>query len=208
MNEERSAEFYAAFVMEIINGKTIGFALTGSFCTLSQVLPQVKRLVHAGATVIPVLSEIVNETDTRFGTANEWRDQLTTITGNAPLVGVKATEPFGPKGLLDLLVVAPCTGNTLGKLANGITDTGVTMAVKAHLRNERPVVLAVSTNDGLGGAAKNIGTLLDIKHTYFVPFGQDDPEKKPRSLVAQMDLILETAALALNGIQIQPVFKK
>lgn len=194
--------------MEILNGKTVGFAVTGSFCTLSQIMPQVERIVQAGAVVIPVLSEIVDTTDTRFGLAKEWRERLREITGNEPLVGVKATEPFGPKALLDLLIVAPCTGNTLGKLANGITDTGVTMAVKAHLRNERPVVLAVSTNDGLGGAAKNIGALLNMKQIYFVPFGQDDPEKKPRSLVAQMDLILETAAMALNGMQIQPIFKK
>jgi dipicolinate synthase subunit B len=149
--------------MDILNEKTIGFAVTGSFCTLSQIMPQVERLVQAGAKVIPVLSEVVSNTDTRFGTAEEWREQLKTITGKKPLVGVKETEPFGPKGLLDLLIVAPCTGNTLGKLANGITDTGVTMAVKAHLRNERPVVLAVSTNDGLGAAAKNIGALLNMK---------------------------------------------
>ena len=194
-------------MMEILNKKTIGFAMTGSFCTLSQIMPQVERLVQAGANVIPVLSETVNGTDTRFGTAEEWRERLESITGKPPLVGVKETEPFGPKGLLDLLIVAPCTGNTLGKLANGITDTGVTMAVKAHLRNERPVVLAVSTNDGLGAAAKNIGALLNMKQIYFVPFGQDDPEKKPRSLVAKMDLILEAAALALNGIQIQPICK-
>lgn len=194
-------------MMEILNKKTIGFAMTGSFCTLSQIMPQVERLVQAGANVIPVLSETVNGTDTRFGTAEEWRERLESITGKTPLVGVKETEPFGPKGLLDLLIVAPCTGNTLGKLANGITDTGVTMAVKAHLRNERPVVLAVSTNDGLGAAAKNIGALLNMKQIYFVPFGQDDPEKKPRSLVAKMDLILEAAALALNGIQIQPICK-
>ena len=194
-------------MMEILNNKTIGFALTGSFCTLSQIMPQVERLVQAGANVIPVLSETVSSTDTRFGSAEEWRKRLESITGKTPLVGVKETEPFGPKGVLDLLIVAPCTGNTLGKLANGITDTGVTMAVKAHLRNERPVVLAVSTNDGLGGAAKNIGALLNMKQIYFVPFGQDDPETKPRSLVAKMDLILEAAALALNGIQIQPICK-
>lgn len=194
--------------MKILNGKTVGFALTGSFCTFSQIIPQVARLVKAGAEVIPVLSETVASTDTRFGTAEGWRTQLKEITGREPLVGVKETEPFGPKAMLDLLIVAPCTGNTLGKLANGITDTGVTMAVKAHLRNERPVVLAVSTNDGLGGAAKNIGALLNMKQFYFVPFGQDDPEKKPRSLVAKMDLILETAALALNEKQIQPIFTK
>ena len=193
--------------MDFLNGKRVGFALTGSFCTLAQVVPQVARLATAGAEVIPILSETVNETDTRFGTAEEWRKKLQEATGNTPLVGVKETEPFGPKALLDLLVVAPCTGNTLGKLANGITDTGVTMAVKAHLRNQRPVVIAVSTNDGLGGAAKNIGALLNMKHVYFVPFGQDDPIGKPRSLVAQMSLVFDTAALALNGEQIQPIFQ-
>ena len=193
--------------MDFLNGKRVGFALTGSFCTLAQVVPQVARLATAGAEVIPILSETVNETDTRFGTAEEWRKKLQEATGNTPLVGVKETEPFGPKALLDLLVVAPCTGNTLGKLANGITDTGVTMAVKAHLRNQRPVVIAVSTNDGLGGAAKNIGALLNMKHVYFVPFGQDDPIGKPRSLVAQMSLVFDTAVLALNGEQIQPIFQ-
>lgn len=181
--------------------------MTGSFCTFSQVIPQVSKLIEAGAAVIPVLSETVSKTDTRFGTAEEWKDTLTDITGNTPLVGVRETEPFGPKALLDLLIVAPCTGNTLGKLANGITDTGVTMAVKAHLRNDRPVVIAVSTNDGLGGSAKNIGLLLNTKQFYFVPFGQDDPQKKPRSLVARMDLITKTAEAALNGQQLQPIFQ-
>ncbi len=193
--------------MDFLNGKTVGVAMTGSFCTLSQVMPQIARLVTAGAEVIPVLSETVNGTDTRFGKAEEWREKLKDITGRSPLVSVKETEPFGPKALLDLLIVAPCTGNTLGKLANGITDTSVTMAVKAHLRNQRPVVIAVSTNDGLGGAAKNIGALLNMKHVYFVPFGQDDPIGKPRSLVAQMGRIFDTAALALNGEQIQPIFE-
>lgn len=181
--------------------------MTGSFCTLSQVMPQVAKMVSAGAKVVPIISEMVNETDTRFGRAEEWKERLYDITGCHPLVGVKETEPIGPKGLLDLLVVAPCTGNTLGKLATGITDGGVTMAVKAHLRNQRPVVIAVSTNDGLSGAAKNIGALLNMKHIFFVPFGQDDPVGKPRSLVAQMGLIFDTAALALNGEQIQPIFQ-
>lgn len=193
--------------MKALDGKTVGFAMTGSFCTFSQVIPQVSKLIEAGAAVIPVLSETVSKTDTRFGTAEEWKDTLTDITGNTPLVGVRETEPFGPKALLDLLIVAPCTGNTLGKLANGITDTGVTMAVKAHLRNDRPVVIAVSTNDGLGGSAKNIGLLLNTKQFYFVPFGQDDPQKKPRSLVARMDLITKTAEAALNGQQLQPIFQ-
>lgn len=192
--------------MKTFYGTTVGFAMTGSFCTFSKVIPQVSKLVLSGAEVIPVLSEFSGLADTRFGNALEWQNQLKEITGRVPLTDIRQTEPFGPKALLDLLIVAPCTGNTLGKLANGITDTAVTMAVKAHLRNERPVVIAVSTNDGLGAAAKNIGQLLNARQYYFVPFGQDDPEKKPRSLVAKMELILSTAQYALNQEQIQPIF--
>lgn len=192
--------------MKTFYGTTVGFAMTGSFCTFSKVIPQVSKLVLSGAEVIPVLSEFSGLADTRFGNALEWQNQLKEITGRVPLTDIRQTEPFGPKALLDLLIVAPCTGNTLGKLANGITDTAVTMAVKAHLRNERPVVIAVSTNDGLGAAAKNIGQLLNARQYYFVPFGQDDPEKKPRSLVAKMELILPTAQYALNQEQIQPIF--
>lgn len=194
--------------MKTFHGTTVGFAMTGSFCTFSKVIPQVSELVLSGAEVIPVLSEFSGFADTRFGNAVEWQNQLKEITGKVPLTDIRQTEPFGPKALLDLLIVAPCTGNTLGKLANGITDTAVTMAVKAHLRNERPVVIAVSTNDGLGAAARNIGQLLNTRQYYFVPFGQDDPEKKPRSLVAKMELILPTAQYALNQEQIQPIFRE
>jgi len=184
---------------------TVGFALTGSFCTFKKVLPEVKNLVDKGAKVIPIMSENAQKTDTRFGKAQDFIKELEQITGNPLINSIDTAEPIGPKALLDILVIAPCTGNTLGKLANGITDTCVTMAAKAHLRNGRPVVIAVSTNDGLGANAKNIGLLLNTKNIYFVPFGQDDPQKKCNSVVAHMDMIIPTIENALQGKQIQPV---
>lgn len=186
-------------------GKRIGFALTGSYCTIAEVLQEIERLVAEGAEVIPILSHSVAHEDTRFGEASAWREKLLAITGKAPLTTVKEVEPIGPQKLLDALVIAPCTGNTLAKLANGITDGPVLMAAKAQLRNGRPVVLAISTNDGLGLNAKNIGILLNTKNIYMVPFGQDAPLVKQNSLVARMDLILDTVLLALEGKQIQPV---
>jgi len=151
------------------------------------------------------MSENAQKTDTRFGKAQDFIKELEQITGNPLINSIDTAEPIGPKALLDILVIAPCTGNTLGKLANGITDTCVTMAAKAHLRNGRPVVIAVSTNDGLGANAKNIGLLLNTKNIYFVPFGQDDPQKKCNSEVAHMDMIIPTIENALQGKQIQPV---
>lgn len=183
----------------------IGFALTGSFCTFDRVFPEIKKLVEEGAEVFPIISESVDKWETRFATSSEIKIKLDCITGKKITSTVVEAEPIGPQKLFNLLVVAPCTGNTLGKLANAITDTSVTMAVKAHLRNQRPVVLAISTNDGLGANAKNLGILLNMRNVYFVPFGQDDPLKKCNSLVANFDMIIPTIQEALNGKQLQPL---
>ena len=183
---------------------TIGFAMTGSFCTFEQVFPVMETLAKAH-TVIPIFSDAVSHTDTRFGAASDHRRRATRICARAPLDTIPAVEPIGPKKLLDVLLIAPCTGNTLAKLALGIADTPVTMAAKSHLRNGRPVVIAISTNDGLAGAAKNWGALLARRNIYFVPFRQDDPEKKPTSLVADFARIPETVEKAAEGVQIQPI---
>ncbi|MHB1125538.1 MAG: dipicolinate synthase subunit B [Bacillota bacterium] len=188
-----------------LKGIRIGFALTGSHCTLEKTLPVVRKLVDAGAQVFPIFSETVWDTDTRFGTAEHWKIEMEKITGNKIISSVVEAEPIGPKELLDVIVVAPCTGNTLAKLANGITDSPVLMAVKGHLRNQRPVILSISTNDGLGMNAKNIGLLLNTKNIYMVPFGQDDPQKKPNSLVARIDILPESVEKALEGKQVQPI---
>ena len=164
-----------------------------------------QTLVDIGADVIPIMSSIVYSTDTRFGNARDLCEKVKQITGNEIIKTVKDAEPIGPKKLLDILIIAPCTGCTLAKIANGVTDTSVTMACKAHLRNARPVVLAVSTNDGLSGSAKNIGALLNCQNIYFVPFGQDDFEKKPTSLVADMSQIALASEYALDGKQLQPI---
>ncbi|MEW5921075.1 MAG: dipicolinate synthase subunit B [Bacillota bacterium] len=183
----------------------IGFALTGSHCTIATVIQQIGKLIAAGAQVTPVVSPTVERENTRFGRAEEVMEKLATLTGNKPIRSIVEAEHVGPGKLFDLLIVAPCTGNTLAKLANGITDTAVLMAVKAHLRNQRPVLLAIATNDGLGLNAKNIGVLLATRHIYLVPFGQDDPSEKPNSLVARMEFILPAAVEALQGKQIQPL---
>lgn len=182
----------------------VGVALCGSFCTFSTVLPQIREMCKQ-FDVVPIMSETAYQTDTRFGAASDFVHELEETCGKKVLHTVTQTEPIGPKKLLDVLVVAPATGNTLAKLATGIADSAVTLAVKAHLRNERPVVLAVSTNDALGTAAKNIGTLLGAKHMYFVPLRQDDPFGKPRSVVADMSRIADTVHLAADGKQIQPI---
>lgn len=184
----------------------IGFALCGSFCTYSKVLPVMEQLAKAH-TVIPIFSQSACAVDSRFGMAADFLCRAEAICGMVPICTVAEAEPIGPKKLLDILVVAPCTGNTLAKLANSIADTPVTMAVKSHLRNGRPVVIAVSTNDALAGAAENIGKLLGRKHYYFVPFGQDDPLQKPTSMVAHFDTIPETVAEAAKGRQIQPLIR-
>lgn len=183
----------------------VGFALTGSFCTFSKALPCMEQLCLSGADVFPIMSHNAGFTDTRFGEATMFREKIAAMCGKPIILTVAQAEPIGPKALLDVLIIAPCTGNTLGKLANGIYDTSVTMAAKAHLRNNRPVVVAVSTNDGLGASAKNIGALLNMKNYYFVPMSQDDPIKKPASLVADFTKVAQTAENALNGVQIQPI---
>ena len=186
------------------NGR-IGFAFCGSYCTYGKAMNALEQVAARWQEVVPIVSETGVVTDTRFGQAHAWLMEMERICGRKPLTSISEVEPIGPKKLLDALVVCPCTGNTLGKLAHGIADTAVTMAVKSHLRNGRPVILAVSTNDGLGTAAKNIGKLLARRDYYFVPFRQDDPEGKPRSLVAEFDLVPRTVTAALTGKQIQPV---
>ncbi len=189
----------------LLKGVNIGYAVTGSFCTFAKTIPQIEKLVNEGANVIPIISESVSNYDTRFNKADEFKNTLQTITGKQPISSIVDAEPIGPKALLDILVIAPCTGNTISKIANAITDTSVTMACKAHLRNMRPVVIAVSTNDGLGANARNIGILLNMKNIYMVPFGQDDPIKKCTSLVADFDQILPTILNAQQHCQIQPM---
>lgn len=186
----------------------LGFALCGSFCTHREVLRELEGLCREYETVIPIVSPVCQTTDTRFGTAADFLAAVERLTGHTPVTTIHGAEPIGPKKLLDVLVIAPCTGNTLAKLAAGITDTPVTMAAKAHLRNDRPVVVAVATNDGLSAAARNIGELLVRKNYYFVPFGQDDPVKKPCSLMADFTKIGETVDAALEGVQIQPVLRR
>ena len=182
----------------------IGFAMCGSFCTFAHVFP-VMELLTRDYTLTPVFSEAAYTVSSRFGTAAEHIAQTTEICGTAPLHTIAGVEPIGPKKLFDALIVAPCTGNTLAKLAHSIADGPVTMAVKSHLRNGRPVIIAVSSNDALGGGAENIGKLLARKHYYFVPFGQDDPKNKPTSMVADFNRIPETLEAALDGRQIQPM---
>lgn len=183
----------------------IGFALCGSFCTYEPVLAALAALKRSYPDILPILSQTAASTDSRFGTAESFRTRIEAICGRSAVCTIAQAEPIGPKKLLDLLVIAPCTGNTLAKLANGIADTPVTLACKAHLRNARPVVLAVSTNDGLSANARNLGELLNRRHYYFVPFGQDNAEKKPCSLVADMSLLPQTVELALEGRQLQPL---
>ena len=188
-----------------LKSKTVGFAITGSFCTFSKVFPEVDKIVKEGAKVVPIMSEISYNTDTRFGKAKEHIERLEQITGEKVIATIRDAEPIGPKRLLDILVVAPCTGNTIAKIANGIADSSVTLAVKSHLRNKRPVVIAVSTNDGLANNARNIGVLSNMKNIYLVPVGQDDWVEKENSLVADMKQIIPATEAALDGKQLQPV---
>jgi len=190
--------------MQLKNVK-IGFAFTGSFCTFSEVIAELEKLSAAGADITPIISYAVDKFDTRFGSAEQWKIKIEAVTGRSVIRTITEAEPIGPKALFDILVVAPCTGNTLAKLANGITDTPVTMACKAHLRNGRPLLLAPSTNDGLRINAKNIGLLQSCKNIFFVPYRQDDPQRKCNSLVARFDLIIPAIQAALEGRQLEPV---
>lgn len=183
----------------------LGFAITGSFCTHDTILKEIQSLINKGYTIYPIVSETSAQTDTRFGSAQALLRNLENITGNKPLTTIVQVEPTGPQNLFDVIVVAPCTGNTLAKLANGVNDTAVTMAVKAHVRNNKPVVIGISTNDALGLNFKNIATLLAAKNFYFVPFGQDNFNQKPKSLVADWTKLEETILEAQQNQQIQPI---
>ena len=185
--------------------KTIGFAVCGSFCTHSAAMGALEAVRARWNNVIPIVSEVTASTDTRFGQAHDLMREMERICDHRVISSMKEAEPIGPQGLLDLLIIAPCTGSTLGKLAHGSSDTSVTLAAKAHLRNGRPILLAPSTNDGLAASAPNLGNLLARKYIYLVPFRQADPSKKPTSLVADFSLIPDAAAAALAGIQIQPI---
>lgn len=189
-----------------LKGIRLGFGVTGSHCTLRRVFSVAKSLAEEeGALLMPIFSPAVATTDTRFGTAQHWHNEMESFSAFPVITTVKDAEPIGPKGLLDAMVIAPASGNTIGKLVNGIVDTPVLMAAKAHLRNGGPLIIAVSTNDGLGISGKNIGLLSNMKNVYLVPFGQDDPIHKPNSLVARMESIPETVISAINGKQIQPI---
>lgn len=188
-----------------LKGKKIGVVITGSFCTFEKLWGILEELVKIGAEVVPIFSDNAASFVSRFGKGEDFVKKAEEITGKKAIRTIAQAEQIGTKNMFELLVVAPCTGNTLGKMANGITDTPALMAIKAHLRNENPVVISLSTNDALGLNMKNIGVLMSAKHTYFVPFGQDDYEKKVNSLVAHMDLLIPTLENALVGKQIQPV---
>ena len=189
------------------NKKRLGLALCGSYCTYEKLFQAAEKLAET-YDLIPIMSENAAETDTRFGTATEHIKRLMLLSGRKVVTTIAEAEPLGPAQPMDALLIAPCTGNTLAKLSHGITDTAVTMAAKAHLRNGRPVIIALSTNDGLSGSAENIARLLNRKHFYFVPFRQDDPVKKPRSLQADFSLLEETVLAALQGRQLQPILKE
>lgn len=189
-------------------GKRIGFGLTGSHCTYDAVLPQMEKLVNLGATVIPFVTYTVQSTDTKFGKSEEWLEKIMNITPEPIVNTIVKAEPFGPKTPLDCFVIAPMTGNSTSKLANALTDSPVLMGAKATLRTGRPVVVGISTNDGLGLNGMNVMKLMATKNIYFIPFGQDDPFNKPNSLVANMDLLVDTVEHALKGKQLQPVLLK
>ena len=183
----------------------IGIAITGSFCTYSNILEQIKLLVDKGHNVVPIVSKEVFGTDTRFGKARDFLDKIEKTTGNNIIHTIVDAEPLGPNNKIDVLAVAPCTGNTLAKLANGLSDDAVTMSAKSHMRNYKPLVIAISTNDGLGLNMQNLAKLLNAKNVYFVPFRQDAPQKKPKSLIADLELLLPTIEKAQKNEQIQPI---
>ncbi|WP_294100391.1 dipicolinate synthase subunit B [uncultured Ruminococcus sp.] len=190
-----------------LDGIRIGFCMTGSFCTFEKAFAAAQRLVSEGAQLIPVMSFNAASISTRFGTAKENIERLENIAGRKVICTIEEAEPIGPKKMCDVMVVAPCTSNTAAKLALGLTDTPATMAVKSHLRNARPVVIAISTNDALAGCAKNIGYLQNLRNYYFVPYAQDNYEKKPNSIVADLGLVSEAVQAALDGVQLQPVLR-
>jgi dipicolinate synthase subunit B len=186
----------------------VGIGITGSFCTHSDVIKVVEELVDKGMDVYPIISHSVKNFDTRFGKAIDFIKKIEDITKKNIISSIVDAEPIGPKGFLDIMVVCPCTGNTLAKIANGITDTPVTMASKAHLRNQKPLVISISTNDGMGINGRNIGILNNSKNIYFVPYYQDDPHNKTNSLIAKLDLLIPTIKEALDGKQLQPILLK
>lgn len=188
-----------------IKGKYVGVAFTGSFCTYEKVWIELEKLVEKGAHVQTIFSDSSKTIDSRFGKAKDFVNKAEKITGRQPMLTIAEAEPIGPKSLFDILVLFPCTGNTMAKLANGITDSPSLMAAKAHLRNNKPLLVSISTNDALGMNMKNIGLLLNAKNIYFVPFGQDDPEKKPNSMIAHTELLIPALEAALEGRQYQPV---
>lgn len=190
---------------ERLTGVRVGVVLTGSHCTMGEALPQIENLKAEGAQIYPIVSYTVDETDNRFYKVAELMDFLKQVTDNPVINTIVGAEPIGPQKKLDVIVVMPATGNTIAKLANGIVDTPALMAIKAHLRNQRPVVIAISTNDALGINARNLGLLLNMKNIYFVPFRQDDPYQKANSLLSNLELVVDTSICALQGKQIQPL---
>ena len=188
-----------------LKGKKIGFGLTGSHCTYDAVFPEIEKLVNAGAEVLPVVTFTVKNTETRFGKGEDWVQRIEELTGNKVIDSIVKAEPLGPKIPLDCMVIAPLTGNSMSKFANAMTDSPVLMAAKATLRNQKPVVLGISTNDALGLNGVNLMRLMATKNIYMIPFGQDDPVKKPNSMVARMEMLSETIIEAMNGKQLQPV---
>ncbi|HLU21699.1 dipicolinate synthase subunit B [Lederbergia graminis] len=189
-------------------GKRIGFGMTGSHCTYDAVLPQIEKLVQQGAEVVPVVTYTLKTTDTKFGDAEDWIEKIETAAGRKVIASIVDAEPLGPKEPLDCMVIAPLTGNSMSKFANALTDSPVLMAAKATLRNRRPVVLGISTNDALGLNGVNLMRLMATKNIYFIPYGQDDPIKKPNSMVAHMDLLSDAVLAAINGYQLQPVIRE
>ena len=188
-----------------MNGITVGFAMCGSFCTFSKALEQMEKLAELGYDILPIMSFNAYNTDTRFGKAEDIRNRIEMICGKKIINTIKDAEPIGPKKMTDIMLIAPCTGNTIAKLSYAITDTPVTMAAKSHLRQGKPLLISIATNDALGASAQNIGRMLNTRHVYFVPFSQDNAEKKPNSLVAHFDLIPKSIEYALNETQIQPI---
>ncbi|OON99908.1 MAG: dipicolinate synthase subunit B [Epulopiscium sp. Nele67-Bin004] len=194
--------------MKKLEGLKLGVALCGSFCTFASAVKMIQNLVDLGVDVHPIMTDHAYEITTRFGKSEDFIAQIEEITGKEILHTIPSVEPLGPKGVIDAILIAPCTGNTLAKLANGITDTAVPLAAKALLRNAKPVIIAISTNDGLGLSLKNIGEVIHNQSIFFVPFGQDDPINKPYSLIADLALVPETIEMAINYKQIQPILIK